>query len=85
MNPSRVEIAKRVISVGRFSRTARKRRVRRQQREAILLGSAIRGCTCTPNLRHYRHDGMQHVDVMHDDDCPAMDTGTQYVFTRGHR
>jgi hypothetical protein len=45
-------------------------------RLAIKASSALRGCTCAPNITH-RRDGT--VTVAHDSWCPAHDTGMMLV------
>ncbi len=44
-------------------------------KRAIVISSAIRGCTCSPSVRHVA----DRVDVGHDLDCPAADTGPALV------
>jgi 3D (Asp-Asp-Asp) domain-containing protein len=44
-------------------------------RTAIALTSAVRGCTCQPNVVHR---GLV-VRIEHDDWCPASDTGQALV------
>lgn len=56
---------------------------RQRERDAIRLAAAIRGCDCRPDIRHRKpRGGVRHIDVAHDDDCPAVDTAPQFILTR---
>ena len=60
---------------------------RRHHRDAIRLGAAIRGCKCSPTIRHRKTKGLVFdVALYHDETCPAYDTGTQLILIPGgHR
>lgn len=39
------------------------------------------GCTCSPSIRWRRHDKvMTHLEVRHDNDCPALANGPHREF-----
>jgi hypothetical protein len=59
--------------------SSKRERERRANLEAAFLATKLlTGCTCAPELRHRHADGTR-VLVGHDDWCPAVDHGTQWV------
>ncbi|MGI8517256.1 MAG: hypothetical protein ACR2ME_02775 [Acidimicrobiia bacterium] len=49
------------------------------------MAAAIRGCVCRPEISRRHKDGIGHLDMYHDGDCPAADSGTQLLIGRGHQ
>jgi hypothetical protein len=54
---------------------------RAAQRRAALSASKLLGCTCRPAIRPGQRDaeGVPHVTVGHDDDCPMRDAPTTLI------
>lgn len=48
------------------------------------LGSALRGCTCSPDISRTHTGDMTHLTIAHDDDCPASNTGPQFALKPPH-
>jgi hypothetical protein len=53
---------------------------RRIQRDAVRLDLWLRRCSCRPDLRHDDND----VYVLHDAECPAVDSGTSLFWWPTH-
>jgi hypothetical protein len=58
-------------------------RNRSNDRAVALLGAAIRGCQCEPDITHKHRKGVRHIFIYHDWDCPAVDAPSQIVLRRG--
>lgn len=57
--------------------TTAPRRARRQRTRQVALRTArMSGCTCAPDIVVKQHD---HVVLHHDDWCPMLHHGSQYV------
>ena len=48
----------------------------------VALATAVKGCTCRPDMKRRHEGGMSHLDVYHDNDCPAVDSGPQLLIRR---
>lgn len=67
-----------------MSRTHRRLR-RNLERQAIQISTAARNCTCQPDIEHRTdQNGVRHIDIYHDNGCPAADTGPTIALIRGH-
>ena len=50
----------------------RRRPARPQVTSTVALISALRGCTCEPDVSTRHGEGVIAVQVAHDDDCPVV-------------
>ena len=48
----------------------------------VAIAAAVRGCTCRPDAKRRHQGGIAHLDVYHDNDCPAVDGGSQLLIRR---
>ena len=61
---------------------ARGRTPAKQVIATARLGAILAGCTCQPDFTITRHQpGVSETIIGHDDDCPAISHGTQWMLT----